>query len=107
LPACSPDEELRAVVKHHVTTYADATTRVSELSDIETALGTRCSTKVGVFRLLAFRRGWASGKSAQEMYDNDKHNLHVLVDKSRALRRCKNNTLSADEVLALESQFPL
>jgi hypothetical protein len=55
------------VVKHHVTTYADATTRVSELSDIETALGTRCSTKVGVFRLLAFRRGWASGKSAQEI----------------------------------------
>jgi hypothetical protein len=53
----SPDEELRAVIEQHVVTYADVTTRVAELSDIETALGTGCSTKVGVFRLLAFRRG--------------------------------------------------
>jgi hypothetical protein len=71
------------------------------VADIETALGTGCST----FRLLAFRRGWASGKSAHEMYENDKHNFHVLMDKSRA--RCKKNTLSADEVLMLEAEFPI
>jgi hypothetical protein len=103
----SPDEELRAVIEQHVATYASVTTRVAELRDIETALGTECSTNVGVFRILAFRRGWASGKSAHEMYENDKHNFHVLVDKSRALERCKKNTLSADEVLMLEAQFPM
>jgi hypothetical protein len=100
----SPDEELRDVIEQHVGTYTNLVTRVA---DIENALGTGCSTKVGVFRLLAFRRGWASGKSAHEMYENDKHNFHVLMDKSRALERCKKNTLSADEVLMLEAEFPI
>jgi hypothetical protein len=69
----SPDEEFRVLIEQRVATYADVTTRVAELSDIEKALGTGCSRKVGAFRLLAFRRGWASGKSAHEMYENDKH----------------------------------